>query len=188
MKLGGFSNQIAIIFYRGLFLILKQANSLDILNEELTGGDCDIRGARFNAGLMDLYTETLSYLSKQEKLTYVSYGLVQNKGVHNQDRFLDQPSWPVIHVIRGDINNQKKFSELVEKIHSETAYEFIKKKEGPQNYRMKEVDYLREEGINPLILDERIWEVDGKILKNAIDFLCNFYLSYKWTGSVIDMD
>ncbi|MBI2042905.1 hypothetical protein HYT25_00775 [Candidatus Pacearchaeota archaeon] len=160
-------------YFMRTFANSEAIDSLDKWDEQL-GRDSDSRGVRFDAGLMDVYLNALRILSKQQELVYASYDLVQNKNVHSIDRHSEQPQWPVIHIVRGDNFKRDMFSSLVYSLNCPTAYEIIKEKEAPQNYRMPQVNHLREREINPLTLDEKIWEVDGATLKSAIDNLCVF--------------
>ena len=99
----------------------------------------------------------------------LQYPLVRNQGVHNLDRHPDQPTWPVVHVVKED---PSRLIRIIESLNDDGMYGIIKKLEEPQNYRMREVDTLRENRINPLMMHDRRWRVEGFNLRNALDFLC----------------
>mgnify|MGYP001592966949 CR=1 FL=1 len=159
-------------FFMRTFANPEAIDSLDKWDKQL-GRDPDSRGVRFDAGLMDVYLNTLKTLVEQYELDYASYDLIQNKNVHNLERHFEQPQWPVVHVL---IENEshEQFVDLVKNLNSPEAYAIIQKKEAPQNYRMPQVNHLREREINPLTLDKKFWKVNGTDLKSAIDNLCVF--------------
>ena len=77
---------------------------------------------------------------------------------------------PTIHVVRGKERAQT-FKALVPSLLDDKGFEVISKIEAPQNYKMANFQLLHEKRVAPLVVDERQWEVAGKDLRDAIDFL-----------------
>lgn len=151
--------------------------------------DEEVRFLRFNPDLMDRYLDTLKMLATRyvgEK-DYASYSLVEKRGVHNMDRPSISVSWPIIHVVKGGEYQVDKFKGVVNSLNDDEAFEHIREKEAPQNYRMGEIELLRKRKIPPLVVQPREWEVDAKALRNALDFLPPFTLGYEFhQGSWVD--
>ncbi|MFH1063596.1 MAG: hypothetical protein V1729_00785 [Candidatus Woesearchaeota archaeon] len=126
---------------------------------------------RFDAGLMEVYMAALCHTIGQSRIRHATYPIIETRGVHSLDSHPDQPQWPQVHVIDSRTGDAYDFANLVNQLNGDRAYEFIKEKEQPQNYRMGAINLLRAEGIAPLKLEERIWTVDSEMLRNAADFL-----------------
>lgn len=132
----------------------------------------------FGKSLMGEYLATLKALTKTHigNKQHLSYPLVNisTNGAHSPDQEIH---WPQIHIIKG--NHTEEFKGLVGKLNDNEAYEILKKIEAPQNYNLGEIDTLHNNQINPLILRSEEWKVDGKTLRNAVNFLIQFDLNYK---------
>ena len=159
-----------------------------------------IRGSRegwtflFDADIMDVYLGALDVVMNKYlgKGNYASYQLVENRGVHMIDRLHEQPFWPVVHVLKhdqSDEDNVSIFKELIKHLNdNDDIYAAIKKRESPQNYNMGTINLLRDKNIQPLLIYEREWKIDGKHLKDDADFLSSIAYVEKWTGPVADID
>ncbi|MDO8510910.1 MAG: hypothetical protein Q7S55_01975 [Nanoarchaeota archaeon] len=141
----------------------------------------------FTADVSDLYLAALTHLTANRlgKNNYLTYPLIENDGVHNLERHHDQPAWPVIHVIKG-AENVGPFRDLVGRLKGDEAYNFIKRREAPQNYRMREVNLVRESNLDPLQFMDREAVLDGATLKTALTVLCQFTYSFRSYGNVIN--
>jgi hypothetical protein len=156
---------------------------IDSRSEELSraryGPHCDSR-VRFSADLMDAYIETLTKLAKKKRIKHVCYPIVENDGVHCLEQHPDQPSWPLIHVVRNGNDALKRFIKLTKQLNEDEAYNLVRKRESPQNYRMGEVKLLRSERVDPITLEDRVWNVDSETLRNAVDFIVQFTYSHRF--------
>ncbi len=124
--------------------------------------------------VIKLYQTILSELVDKERLTCRSYPLVEVHGVHGLDWGRKRCFYPTIWVFsKGE--EVSAFRSLVDGLQQEDAYALACAKEAPHNYHRKEIDYLHKRGILPLTIDDRIWTVSGRDLKNAVDFLCTFH-------------
>ncbi|MBI4450425.1 hypothetical protein HY642_00490 [Candidatus Woesearchaeota archaeon] len=160
---------------------------------------------RYSAKLHDLYLEAL-HATVPSFCSHVYYPLIQNVNVRHLDRHADYPVWPVIHVVQGhpmgvtavfcSLEKPVQSSDIsvgpfefsVINLNGKEAYEFIKKRDAPQNYCMPAVDFLRKKKIPPLELQSRRWTVKGSELRNAIDFLCQWQYTANSTAPVSDAD
>ena len=140
----------------------------------------------FDADLMDVYLRALEHLTKEQHIQSISFPLIQNEGVHQLDRNCEQAFWPVIHVIKGK-TNVPKFENTVANLNHDEAYDCIKRQQAPQNYRMPEINLIRNNKIAPLTIQKRTWIVEGSILRNAVDFLCQCrYVGESTQSSIYD--
>ena len=122
----------------------------------------------YNNELVQIYNSTLVHFGEKQfgVNTCLYYSpIVQEPG-------LEYPIMeiPKIHVIRGN-QNIEEYKSLVNKLNSNECFNYLKKRQAPWNYQLGEITLLKQEKINPLILDNAEWTVDGKNLKNALDFL-----------------
>lgn len=147
--------------------------------------DSDSVRTRFDAEVNDIYLSAIDSLAEQGDLAHSSYPLVRNDGVHMLERHWDQPKWPVVHVVRDDVS---KFERILGGLNADRAYQHIARKQAPHNYYMHIINFLREQGIAPLLTSQRTWTVKGQELKNAVDFLEQFEYGRRWTGGTIDVD
>ncbi len=129
----------------------------------------------FSPCLMDTYLATLSKLAKSRlgPRRYASFPLIKTEGVHMMDRTDEFVFWPTIHVIKGR-GRVQGFKDLAGNLNNNTAYKIAQAVQGPTAYQMGQVNVLRELRINPILVQERTWEVDGKSLRDAVDFLISF--------------
>ncbi|MEK6809957.1 MAG: hypothetical protein AABY40_04740 [Nanoarchaeota archaeon] len=141
----------------------------------------------FTADVSDHYVATLAHLTADRlgKNNYLTYPLIENDGVHSLDRHLDQPGWPVIHVIKGG-ENVEPFREIVSKLKGDEAYNFIQQREAPQDYSMKAVNLVRESKLDPLQFMDWETALDGATLKTALTVLCPFTYSFRSYGNAIN--
>jgi hypothetical protein len=124
--------------------------------------------------VIKLYQTILSELVDKARLTCRSYPLVEVQGVHSLDWGRKRYFYPNIWVFSKG-KEVSAFRSLVDGLQQEEAYVLACAKEAPHNYHRKEIDYLHKRGILPLTIDDRIWTVSGRDLKDAIDFLCTFH-------------
>lgn len=120
-----------------------------------------------------LYQTILSDLVIDQKLTCQSYPLVEMHGVHGLDWGRKRCFYPWIWVFSKE-KEIPVFRNLVERLQEEETYSLACIKESPHNYHRKEIDALHQRGISPLTIDDRIWTISGRDLKDAVDFLCTF--------------
>jgi len=130
---------------------------------------------RFDMRLLDLYLNALtstseSHLGKTPK-QYFFYPLVDSRQVHSLEQHADQPTWPIVHVIKGT-QNIKLILDLVDNIHDDKTYQHIQEQETPFHYRKEEIDLLRSEGINPLQWYDWSAQHNGSTLKDALTLFC----------------
>ncbi len=142
------------------------------------------KGSRYHADIRDMFLKYIHNVTKN----HIYYPLIENKDVHNSERHVEEFLWPVVHVIKGDNNAVNKFKNNLKNLLSEDAYNFIKKKEAPQNYDMPMYDLIFDKKVynlifdkklSPFILESKIWTVDGKVLKDAVDFLVPHEYKYE---------
>jgi len=133
-------------------------------------------GLWFSPGVHDTYLATLDELAsvKLGKKSHRSFPLLPIKG-HNHDRPRESIFFPIIHVVK---NCDREFTALVDQLNGDEAYEILKRREAPQNYKRGEIDTLRLLNIPPLLLQDRTWKVDGEQLHQALDFLTPFEVTY----------
>lgn len=141
----------------------------------------DMRVVRsYDKILMEVYLNTLEFLTHTKH-----YPLIANEGYHSWPHY-EQHIWPVIHVIKKE--DYSNFLRVTNSLNKDEAYTHIKSTQAPQNYQMQEIDFLRKKEIEPLKLEDRIWKVDAKTLRNAIDFLCQFGYVSDYSRSTIEED
>lgn len=107
------------------------------------------------------------------KRGFISYPLVDSRGSHPE-----LPTWPIVHVVQ-DYDKQKfpnavKFGDYLCNLKGDIAYEFLKKRQEPQNYHITLVDAVHDKHIDPFTMQNRVWIVDGETLRDALDFLGQF--------------
>lgn len=158
---------------------IKDANPLEI--EKLT----------FAPKLMEVYIEALSFLARSRfgKSYYTHYNLISTHGICSQRELPESIYWPEIHIIKDTKKtDSKNFRTLVDKLNDDKAYLHIKSKQNPWNYNMGEIKFLRNKKVLPLIVEPREYYINGKELKDAIDFLVLFTLSEESRCPFIDDD
>jgi hypothetical protein len=122
----------------------------------------------FDSYILERYIGALEHLVKQRGVKHMSYPIVQ----HN--RHPDAALLPYIHVVRDGEGVAEDFALAVNSLNSDDAYDFIRSKEAIQNYNMGSVNLLRDRGVAPLRLEDRVWNVDAQVLRDAMDFLLQF--------------
>jgi hypothetical protein len=146
----------------------------DKLTREVYGKDSEV-SVEFDHGMKEKYHGVIEKLSKRNKIHQVRYPLVNNHETYHFNYTMVM-YWPQIHVVKGDGSSIAKFKSFFGQLNSDEAFQILKESEGPQNYRLCAMELLKKEGVLPLTLEDRVWSLPGKELKNAIDFLCTFEL------------
>ena len=124
---------------------------------------------------MSNYLHVLEELAKKEfgYSNYRQFQLVQ--GAFGMDVPPEALSWPIIHIVKSMKPVEKKyFRELVDLLIGKKVHSTLRKREKPQNYRTGEIDTLYQNGVSPIVLEDRVWVCQGKELKHIVDFLMPF--------------
>ena len=131
---------------------------------------------RFNHQLLEGYVESLSNLTKQHfgENSFVSFSIVEG----NRWGVWGSQNWPRVYVITDKGDTSKDFRNLAGKLNDVKSYNFLKKREYPQNYHIAEINLLRNKKILPLIVQSNEWRVNSENLRNAINFLVPFTLEH----------
>ena len=141
---------------------------------------------RFGADLMDVYLRAVTEVASARGLPVISYPLVRVHA-HNLERHTEQPSWPVIHVVRDappKRANAIGFARLINfDLNGSEIFDAIQRIEAPQNYRLPYVELIRRERVLPLVQDIRLVVMSGRTLRDAIDFLDQFHFSAGYSES-----
>ncbi|MCK5624429.1 hypothetical protein KAI04_01145 [Candidatus Pacearchaeota archaeon] len=95
---------------------------------------------------------------------------------------------PQTYVIKNKGDNISTFNHCVNILNENIAYEILKKKEHPQNYKMAEINILRNKNINPLIIGEEKSEFSTETLKSVVNLLMPFKVIHKSSGGCYDGD
>lgn len=124
--------------------------------------------------VIHLYQIILSELVEEQGLTSRSYSLVEVSGVQGLDWGRKRCFYPIIWTFTKE-DEVPLFRSLVDGLQNEEVYTLACAKEAPHNYHRKEIDHLHQKEISPLTIDDRVWTVSGRNLKDALDFLCSFH-------------
>ena len=140
---------------------------------------------QFNRKFMEEYLNTLDFLLEKDlgKNNFSSFPIVNG----NLNQHWGSENWPQIYILKNE-KNSDKFKEFVNSLNGNKAYQYLKKREHPQNYNVGKINLLRDKKILPLITLNDEWKVDSENLKNAINFLVQFNLTEHWTGDCADGD
>ncbi len=150
------------------------AHSKELL---MDGRDPEEFSEAFDAKIMEMYLDILDTRLKKKGVFHERYSLIDTRG----NRLYEEPSWPIIHVVKEE-TTLNEFASFLEELQDEEAYKYIKRRESPQNYHIKVYTHLHKNQIQPVVLDERTWKVKGDELRNALDFLSCFSYSKTWMG------
>jgi hypothetical protein len=124
----------------------------------------------FNNNLMRMYLEATSAFAKKQGIEDISFPLIDYKHSGGHPHW-EAPRWPMIHIV--PIDDASRFEAVVKSLHGDDGYAIIKKQESPHNYRMLQVDLLRQHKIEPLKV-ERHLSVGGEMLSQVMNLLCQF--------------
>jgi hypothetical protein len=128
------------------------------------------RNVFFDNSLMKMYLAATAAFAKRQGVEDISFPLIhyQHSGGHPH---WESPRWPVLHIIPMD--DATRFETVVKNLHGDDGYAIIKRLESPQNYRMLQVDLLRQRRIEPLALEKHL-VVGGEMLGQVMNLLCQF--------------
>ncbi len=145
-------------------------------------------GLIFGNNLMDSYQHTIDQLAKigLGKKNFSHYSIVSTNGVHNLDRDPNEIFWPRVYIV--DEKKQKNLKGIIDNLSGDESLEVLREHEYPQFYQIPGIEALHKLGIAPIVRLEREWNVGAQELSKYVDFLAQMTESYKWTGSVIDVD
>jgi len=127
--------------------------------------------SKFTSKHMSNYLVALRKIVSK-KLWYKCFSLIKSE-CHSLERdvHFPQATWPIRHIIKADRKGTAWFMQQIVSLHNDETFEIIKQKEAPQNYQLEGHKILHKYKISPLIVEDRVWRVNGSELKNAVDFL-----------------
>lgn len=117
------------------------------------------------------YVEGFSAYLQRSGVRNVSYPLVDCSGSSSTERHSSWINWPVFFVVqKGD---KKKFLQKLSLKENPKFHELLLAMEKPQDYHTKQITWIKQEGIEPLIAEEA-GTFDGKTLLSAVNVLAGF--------------
>ena len=139
----------------------------------------------FNRDFMEKYLKTLDFLLEKDigKDNFASFQIVHG----SLNNYWGSENWPQVYVIKNE-SDSDRFRKIVNSLNGNDAYEFLKKREFPQNYNVGKINLLRDKKILPLVTTNDEWKIDSDSLKNAVNFLVQFNLREHYTGGYADGD
>lgn len=145
-------------------------------------------GLQFDNSLMDSYLGGVNRMAIDAlgEDDFAHYPMVSTYRVHDLDRDPNAIFWPRICIVNAE--KEKDLKEVIDNLSGDEALEVLRELESPQFYQMGEIQTLHKLGIAPLVRLEQELRVGAKDLLMYVDFLAQMTESYRWTGSVIDID
>lgn len=167
--------------------ILKTVFNPDAAEVLRSRSERSSEGMGFHASLQavcDIYMDALACLVEKAGIGHATYPMVVNDNVHSLDRHEDQPFWPIAHIIRVDGGNSPlytgiAFRNIASCLNDRDIYRFIKQRQAPQNYHMADVDALRNNAVNPILVQDDSIFIGGNKLKTMVDFLCPYRYAHR---------
>jgi hypothetical protein len=167
---------------------LLDNNQKRLVKERYDSDNLDHYNVRFRSdGLMEAYLVALDKVCKEHTVPHIRFPLIKREGRQFGGEFPDQVHWPMIHVVRGE-ENLALFKQYLGNFNSDEIQVIIAERESPQNYNMAPINLIKENSVNPLLLEERVWTVGSDLLRDAVDFLVQAKLESKHRGPTIYVD
>ena len=126
----------------------------------------------FDAGLMQTYLNALARVAQEKGIADVSYHLVECSSAGSHPHW-EAAQWPVMHVIPSQ--QEDRFRTIAHSLNT-IGYKQVLAMEKPQNYRLPQVDFLRNHGISPLRAEKHV-TVGGDTLVQLVNVLLPFSYS-----------
>ncbi len=156
--------------------------------EYVPGARDDGNGLLFDNSLMDSFQGAIDEIANEDMggKNFSHYPLVSTSGVHSLDRDPNAIFWPTVYIVTD--KKQSKLKEIIDELIGDKGFDVLRRRESPQFYQMAEIEILHKLRIAPLVRLERELRVGAQDLLLYVDFLAQMIETYRWTGSVIDVD
>jgi len=186
---GNIHQQLDKIFFRNSTYVFSRTvvnpEAVKLINDNTEmlskKSSCDL-DILFRPNILDIYLNAIDQLCENHNIKHVRFPLIERRGfAGTSSAHPDQIYWPVIHVVRG-VSGHREFEKLVTQLNRDEAYELIKEREAPWNYHRIEVDFIHDENVDPLMLENRVWKVKSEMLRDAVDFLVQSTYTHKYHG------
>lgn len=128
----------------------------------------------FDQGLMQTYLLALARAAQEQGINDVSYPMVEHHCTGDNPHH-EAASWHVMHVIPSQQDDQ--FIALAGGLNI-IGYKHMLSIENPQNYRVPQIDFLRDRHVMPLVAKKH-YTYDCDTLVNIVNMLCRFEYSKK---------
>jgi hypothetical protein len=158
---------------------LETIDAYDRGNRELlqTGKISAYIATAENERTLHLYYMTLRHFAEEQKIPYQYYPLLFDP---REENLYSSRSWlyPVVHLLHAE--HAKEFPPFIARLSSPETIDYLEAaREGkPETWTIGfqndiiGINLLRQHKIPPLILEERNASVDGRTLRDMLDFLC----------------
>ena len=124
----------------------------------------------FDRKVMGCYFAAMHSFAQQELRWYARYPLLTVGDLAGREFHPDDVLMPTIHVVKGELG-VRRLKDFIAKLHDDSVWDYLIEKQGSDKYQLYELTVLRSVRIPPLIMGEREMKLEGRQLRNFIDFL-----------------
>ena len=124
----------------------------------------------FDRKVMQCYFDAIYGFAQKALLWYARYPLLNAGNLAEREFHPDEVLMPVVHVVKGELGF-RKLKDFVTKLQDDSVWDYLVEKQGSDKFQLYELTVLRSMRIPPLIIGEREMKLEGRQLRNFIDFL-----------------
>lgn len=124
----------------------------------------------FDRKVMRCYLGALHNFAQNNLRWYASYPLLNAGNLSGKEFHQDEVLMPVVHVVKGELG-ARQLRHFIGRLHDEDVWGRIVSEQGSQGFQLYELTVLREKNILPLTADGREMRIEGRRLRDVIDFI-----------------
>lgn len=124
----------------------------------------------FDRKVMRCYLGALHHFAQTNLRWYASYPLLNAGNLAGKEFHQDEVLMPVVHVVKGELG-ARRLRNFIGRLHDDDVWAHLLGGQGERGFQLYELTLLREKNILPLVADNREMRIEGRRLRDVIDFI-----------------